>query len=87
MSKKSSAIAEARFSVRWQRRMKSNTKSSRSRFTKKCPKCGKGHMIATGKMIAKETLQFPHKCDKCGHKENYTNTYPYSRYEYSEVKE
>lgn len=54
---------------------------------KKCPKCGKGHMIATGKMIAKETLQFPHKCDKCGHKENYTNTYPYSKYEYSEVKE
>lgn len=54
---------------------------------KKCPKCGKGHMISTGEVDFGDVLTFPHKCDNCGHIESYRNTYPYTKYEYCEVKE
>lgn len=51
---------------------------------KKCPKCGKGHMVSTSKVIFSDPMMFVHKCDKCGHREKYKITYPYKKYEYHE---
>lgn len=53
---------------------------------KKCPACGKGHMVATEKVEFGDVMLFPHKCDGCGYEESYRNTYPYTKYEYFEVK-
>lgn len=53
---------------------------------KKCPECGKGYLISTDKIKFGEPLKFEHKCDKCGHKEYLACTYPYTKYEYREIK-
>lgn len=55
---------------------------------KKCPNCSNGYMVAIGSVeFGNNATLFPHKCDKCGHIENYKNTFPYTKYEYYEVKE
>lgn len=42
-----------------------------------CDKCKQGVMVAYNGF---SSLQYyPHKCDKCGHKESYTCRYPYHK--------
>lgn len=42
-----------------------------------CYSCGKGKMEATtGTMLLTHPVKFPHKCTVCGHKANYTKSYP-----------
>ncbi len=43
-----------------------------------CEKCGEGIMQYDPKE-QKLFQNYPHKCDKCGHFEDYTVRYPYQR--------
>lgn len=46
----------------------------------KCEKCGKGIMEQFGNtVLATYPPQHPHKCNHCGHFENYPKEYPYQR--------
>lgn len=48
----------------------------------KCDKCGEGYMRPVGNVVLTSyPLQYPHECDVCGFRENYTKTYPYETYE------
>ena len=42
--------------------------------------CG-GRMIPTGRALLSKPTQYPHKCNKCGHEENYREQYPFMTYE------
>ena len=47
----------------------------------KCEKCGEGFMGKDGSVVFPSfPPQFPHKCNNCGHIENYTKQYPYVKY-------
>jgi len=42
-----------------------------------CDKCGIGYMVAVDKKFEEDDQTwYPHKCDNCGHKADYTQTYP-----------
>ena len=42
-----------------------------------CDECGAGQMLPTGVCLASNPPQCPHRCDRCGHKQTFTNvTYP-----------
>ena len=46
----------------------------------KCDKCGNGLMLKDGNIIlTTEPPQYPHKCNNCGHQENYFFPYPYQK--------
>jgi len=50
-----------------------------------CPKCRKGFMEGVhGIMLTSMPPQYPHKCTRCRHPENYRETYP--RVVYQEKK-
>lgn len=46
-----------------------------------CDKCGKGFMEPYGgAVLMSNPPLYPHKCSCCGHTENYTVQYPYTKY-------
>ena len=46
----------------------------------KCDKCKEGFMEKDGNIILTSyPPRFPHKCNYCGHRENYTVQYPYTK--------
>lgn len=42
-----------------------------------CDKCEKGLMKTHGSPYITSPRQFPHKCENCGHTENFLHKYPY----------
>lgn len=44
-----------------------------------CDKCGKGKMIPTEIALMSFPPQYPHKCDNCGHTDNFSISYPYQK--------
>lgn len=44
-----------------------------------CDKCGEGIMEYDPKQQELFQKGYPHKCDKCGHSEEYPVRYPYQR--------
>lgn len=45
-----------------------------------CDKCGEGSMQRDGNEVYMSYPPlYPHKCDKCGYKANYNNSYPFQR--------
>lgn len=47
----------------------------------KCDKCNVGNMKQHGNItLATYPQQYPHKCDNCGHVENYNIVYPYQKF-------
>lgn len=55
----------------------------------KCDKCREGKMMVDENnmltLLTSYPPLYPHKCDKCGHEENYNVVYPYQQIEYEEV--
>lgn len=48
----------------------------------KCDKCAEGYMRPIGNVVLTSyPLSYPHECDVCGYRENYTKVYPYEIYE------
>ena len=46
-----------------------------------CDVCNEGKMLPDGDIVLTSyPPQFPHKCDNCGHKENFTVKYPNVRF-------
>jgi hypothetical protein len=51
-----------------------------------CDACGVGHMRSTGISLMSSPPQYPHKCDKCGAEQTFTNArYPRVMYEKREA--
>jgi len=46
-----------------------------------CDKCKKGEMLPNGNMLLSDPPQWEHKCNKCGHEENYKYKYPRIRWD------
>lgn len=44
-----------------------------------CDKCERGKMIPTEEMLCSYPPQYPHECEKCGHKTNYPFRYPFHK--------
>lgn len=47
----------------------------------KCDECNEGLMEPVGNnVLMTNPPKYPHKCNKCGYRENYTRIYPYQKY-------
>lgn len=47
----------------------------------KCDQCGEGFMVMDGDIfLTTYPTQYPHKCNKCGHRKTFDKMYPSYRY-------
>lgn len=49
---------------------------------KKCIMCKDGEMVGTGSAFTTLVTYLEHKCNKCKHKEQYQETFPYTYQEF-----
>ena len=52
----------------------------------KCDECKEGYMVMDGDIVLTTyPAQYPHKCNKCGHRKTFNRMYPFHKYIQTEV--